>query len=234
MAGPLSIGADSRPIMAPSILSADPLNIGRSLDLLKGEHDWIHVDIMDGHFVPNLSYGPSLVSACRKRWPDAILDVHLMVVPPEDFIEPFASAGASILTVHQESTPHIHRVLQRIRDLGCSAGVTLNPGTPVELLKPVLHLADLVLVMSVDPGFGGQSFIHDSLEKIRLLCCWREAFAHGFVVEADGGLGLDNVRQVTAAGCDVIVAGSSIFHSPDPAGALRDIRSRAREGLLSV
>ncbi len=234
MAGPLSVAAASRPVIAPSILSADLLNIERSVDMLKGEHDWIHVDIMDGHFVPNLSYGPSLVSACRKRWPDAILDVHLMVVPPENFIESFASAGASILTVHQEATPHIHRVLKRIRDLGCSAGVTLNPGTPVELLKPVLHLADLVLVMSVDPGFGGQSFIPEAIEKIRLLCCWREAFAHSFIVEVDGGLGLDNVRLVTSAGCDAIVAGSSIFHTPDPARAVREIRLKAREGVLSV
>ncbi|MDO9509353.1 MAG: ribulose-phosphate 3-epimerase [Thermovirgaceae bacterium] len=234
MAGPLPVVTCSRPIIAPSILSADPLDIAGSVDLLKGEHDWIHMDIMDGHFVPNLSYGPSLVSACRKRWPNAVLDVHLMVVPPEDFIEPFALAGASILSVHHEATPHIHRVLQRIRDLGCSAGVTLNPGTPVELLKPVLHMADLVLVMSVNPGYGGQFFIPEVLEKIRLLCCWREAFEHSFLVEVDGGLGLDNVRQVTAAGCDVLVAGSSIFNSPDPARMVREMRAKAREGIISV
>lgn len=234
MAGPLPVDNGSRPLVAPSLLSADPLDIAGSVEMLGSDYDWIHMDIMDGHFVPNLSYGPSLVSACRKRWPELVLDVHLMVIPPEDFIELFASAGASILTVHQEATPHIHRVLQRIRDLGCWAGITLNPGTPAEILKPVLHMVDLVLVMSVNPGFGGQSFIPEVLKKTRLLCCWREAFGHRFLIEVDGGLELNNVRQATESGCDVIVAGSSIFDSSDPAGIVREIRVKAREGIISV
>ena len=234
MAGPLPVNSYSRPIIAPSLLAADPLDIAGSVELLQGEFDWIHMDIMDGHFVPNLSYGPSLVSACRKKWPESFLDVHLMVSPPEDFLESFSEAGASLLTVHQEATPHIHRVLQRIRDLRCLAGITLNPGTSVELLKPVLHLVDLVLVMSVNPGFGGQSFLPGVLEKARLLCCWREAFEHRYLIVVDGGICLDNVEIVSQSGCDVIVAGSSIFGSPDPATTVREMRARAREGIDSV
>lgn len=234
MAGPLPVDNGSRPLIAPSLLSADPLDIAGSVGMLRGDYDWLHMDIMDGHFVPNLSYGPSLVSACRKKWPESVLDVHLMVTPPEDFVELFASAGASILTVHQEATPHIHKVLQRIKDLGCWAGITINPGTSAEVLKPVLHMVDLVLVMSVNPGFGGQSFIYETLEKTRLLCCWREAFEHRFLIEVDGGLGPANVRQATESGCDVIVAGNSIFSSSDPAGMVREIRVKAREGIISV
>ena len=210
MAGPISVDSVSRPIIAPSLLAADPLDIAGSIELLQGGFDWMHMDIMDGHFVPNLSYGHSLVSACRRRWPGSFLDVHLMVVPPENFLESFSEAGASLLTVHQEATPHIHRVLQRIRDLGCLAGITLNP------------------------GFGGQPFLPEVLEKARLLCCWREAFEHRYLIEVDGGIGLDNVKMVTQSGCDVIVAGSSIFSSSDPAGTVREMRTRAREGIDSV
>jgi len=124
--------------------------------------------------------------------------------------------------------------LQKIRDIGCWAGITINPGTPAEILKPVLNMVDLVLVMSVNPGFGGQSFIPEVLEKTRLLCCWREAFGHRFMIEVDGGLGHDNVRHVTESGCDVIVAGNSIFSSTDPAGMIREMRARAQEGIISV
>lgn len=230
MAGPLPVKTGPGPVIAPSLLSADPLDIAGSVGLLNGEHDWLHLDVMDGHFVPNLSYGPSLVKACRTRWPETVLDVHLMVEKPEHFIASFAAAGASILTIHQEVTPHLHRALQMIRDLGCSPGVTINPATPVEVLKPVLGLVDLVLIMSVNPGFGGQVFISETLEKTRLLCCWREAFGHRFLVEMDGGLGRDNAKQVFSAGCDVIVAGSSIFNTPQPSETIREIRARALEG----
>ncbi|HRV71290.1 MAG TPA: ribulose-phosphate 3-epimerase [Thermovirgaceae bacterium] len=230
MAGSLPVkGCPGRKI-APSILSADPLDIAGSIKRLEGEHDWIHLDIMDGHFVPNLSYGPSLVEACRKKWPEAVLDVHLMVEKPENFIEPFAAAGSTIITVHQEATVHLHRTLQRIVDLGCTPGVTLNPGTPVELLKPVLPLVGLVLVMSVNPGFGGQKFVSAVLEKVRLLCCWREAYGYEYLVEVDGGLGPENSALVSSAGCDVLVAGSAIFNSPDPAGVIREMRAKALEG----
>jgi len=187
---------------------------------------------MDGHFVPNLSFGPALVEACRRRWPDTVIDVHLMVEKPENLLEAFAKAGSTVLTIHQEATPHLHRVLQEIRDLGCSPGVTLNPGTPVETLRPVLGLVDLVLVMSVNPGFGGQSFIPGSLEKARLLCCWREALGCDYLVEIDGGIGPDNAAQVVAGGCDVLVAGSAVFNSPKPFEAVRKIRARALEGVL--
>ena len=136
MAGPLPVKGMERPIIAPSLLSANPLDIGGSVDSLKEEYDWLHLDVMDGHFVPNLSYGPALVEACRKRWPDSVIDVHLMVEKPERFLEVFAKAGSTVLTVHQEATPHLHRVLQEIRNLGCSPGVTLNPGTSMETLRP--------------------------------------------------------------------------------------------------
>ena len=232
MAGPLPVKGMERPIIAPSLLSANPLDIGGSVDSLKEEYGWLHLDVMDGHFVPNLSYGPALVEACRKRWPDSVIDVHLMVEKPERFLEVFAKAGSTVLTVHQEATPHLHRVLQEIRDLGCSPGVTLNPGTSMETLRPVLGLVDLVLVMSVNPGFGGQAFIPESLEKTRLLCCWKKAFCYDYLVEIDGGIGPDNATQVVAGGCDVLVAGSAIFNVPDPYEAVREIKARALEGVL--
>ena len=232
MAGPLSVRGKERPIIAPSLLSADPLDIGGSVDSLREGFDWLHLDVMNVHFVTNLSYCPALIETCRRRWPDTVIDVHLMVEKPGYFLEAFAKAGSTVLTVHQEATPHLHRVLQEIRDLGCSPGVTLNPGTPVETLTAVLGLVDLVLVMSVNPGFGGQAFIPGSLEKARLLCCWREVLGCDYLVEIDGGIGPDNAARVVAGGCDVLVAGSAIFNTPEPHEAVREIRARALEGVL--
>lgn len=226
MAGSLPLG---KVFLAPSLLSADPLSMAESIVRLGDEHDWLHLDIMDGHFVPNLSYGPALLKALRKRYPEAIIDTHLMVTPPEDFIEPFAAQKPDYLTVHVEATPHIHRVLQRIRDLGCRPGVSLNPGTPVEWLRPILHLVDLVLVMSVNPGFGGQSFIPEVLSKVKDLCCWRAADGLDFLVEMDGGLGVQNIARVVEAGCDVVVAGSAVFGTEDPAATLRLMRQKSEE-----
>lgn len=216
-------------LLAPSLLSADPLSMAESIALLEEEHDWLHLDIMDGHFVPNLSYGPALLKALRKRYPEALIDTHLMVIPPEDFIESFAVQRPDYLTVHVEATPHLHRVLQRIRDLGCRPGVSLNPGTPVEWIRPVLHLVDLVLIMSVNPGFGGQSFIPEVLSKVKDLCRWRAADDLDFLVEMDGGLGLQNIARVAGAGCDVVVAGSAVFGTENPAETLRLMRKKSEE-----
>ena len=217
------------PLIAPSLLSADPLRIQEGIASLDGEYDWLHLDIMDGHFVPNLSYGASLLKSLRAALPEAVLDVHLMVEPPENFIASFLQWKPDFLVVHQEATPHLHRVLQAIRQGGSRPGVALNPGTAVETLRPVLPFVDLVLVMSVNPGFGGQAFIPEVLSKTRALCQWREAAKLEFLVEMDGGLGATNVAEVVRGGCDVVVAGNAIFGEADPASAARQLRKRARE-----
>lgn len=221
----------NEPVIAPSLLSAPPLELGRALESLEGETEWLHLDIMDGHFVPNLSYGPELVRALRSFREKAILDVHLMVEKPERFIGSFAAAGADYLTIHVEATPHLHRALEMIRLEGCRPAVTLNPGTPVEWLKPVLHMVDLVLVMSVNPGFGGQAFIGETLEKVRSLFRWRAALECSYLIEMDGGLGLDTVEGAIQAGCDIIVAGSAVFGAKDPAEMVRALRKRALEAI---
>lgn len=206
MAGKISL-KNKGLIIAPSLLSADPLAVSESINSLGGLHDWIHVDVMDGHFVPNISYGPALVSALKKRYPAEVLDVHLMVDSPENFIEPFAEAGADYLTVHVESTRHLHRLLCRIKELGCKPGVTLNPATPVEIIRPVLHLVDMVLVMSVNPGFGGQKFIPTTIEKIKEV---RE-ISSTVDIQIDGGITDTTIKPCIEAGANIFVAGSFVF-----------------------
>lgn len=218
-------------LIAPSILSADPLAIGASIDSLKGRGDWIHLDIMDGHFVPNLTYGPMLLRALRRRYVDAVIDAHLMVTPTENFLDMFLLEKPDILSIHVETTLHLHRALSMIREKGVRPGVVVNPGTPVSLIEPVLHLVDVVLLMSVNPGFGGQSFIPQELSKAVTLCQWRAARNLDFLIEMDGGLGEATLPEALRAGVDVAVMGNALFGTPDPAATADRMKTIAMEVL---
>lgn len=218
-------------VLSPSILSADPLALAGSVDKLQGEEDWLHVDIMDGHFVPNLTFGPSTLKALKKKYPDKIMDVHIMAEPAEQFVEMFLGAGADILTVHCESARHLHRSIDLIKQGGAAAGVAIDPGTPLSMVEPVLHDADLVLVMSVDPGFGGQKFISESFTRIKELFRMRTARNGSYMIECDGGIGADNVADVIGQGCDAVVCGSAVFGAVDPMVAAREIKKRGDQAV---
>ncbi len=221
----------SRIEIAPSILAANFARLGDEIKSVEqGGAEVIHVDVMDGHFVPNISIGIPVVASLRKatRLP---LDVHLMIEQPEEYIEEFVRAGADRVLVHQEATPHLDRALAMIRELGAQAGAVINPSTPVAMLSEVLDKVDTVLVMSVNPGFGGQKFIPRAIEKIRQLNDWRGRYNAGFRIEVDGGVELENIGDLAQAGANTFVAGTSIFLTPDPAEAARQLRKFATEAL---
>lgn len=223
------------PVLAPSILAADFSKLGEQVKTCADAGiKWLHCDIMDGHFVPNISYGPGVVGAVRDTLPDAFLDVHLMIEHPDRYLEDYADAGADLISVHYEACPHLHRTIQSIRQLGCMAGVVVNPATSVELLRPILSDVDLVLIMSVNPGFGGQRFIESSYDKVRRLAVIREEEQHSFLIEIDGGVGPDNIQKLTEAGVDVHVAGSSVFKADDIPARIAELQKKALSGTQKV
>jgi len=217
--------SERRHLLAPSILSADFGRLGAEVEAVtQADADWIHVDVMDGHFVPVITLGPSITAAVG-RHTDLPLDVHLMIEKPERHLEAFAQAGAAVLTVHQEVCPHLHMTLRTIRSLGCKAGVSINPGTPLSVLEPVLDCLDLVLVMTVNPGWGGQSAIPSAIAKVaRLRARLTELGLDDVLIEVDGGVKVDNITDFAAA--DVLVSGSGIFKSADYAATIAAMRDR--------
>jgi ribulose-phosphate 3-epimerase len=217
--------------IAPSILASNFAKLGEDVRAVEqGGADLLHLDVMDGHFVPNISIGLPVVASLHKatRLP---LEVHLMIERPEEYIERFIQAGASRVLIHQEATVHLDRALTMIRELGAQAGAVINPATPVATLTDVFDKVDTVLVMSVNPGFGGQKFIPGAFEKIRQLNRWRAQYNGGFRIEVDGGVEAKNTAELAKAGTNTFVAGTSIFHTPDPAAAVRQIRKLASDAL---
>jgi ribulose-phosphate 3-epimerase len=219
------------PVLAPSILAADFSKLGDQIqECLDAGITWIHCDIMDGHFVPNISYGPSIVKSVRGVAPDAFLDVHLMIENPDQYIEDFADAGADLISVHYEACPHLHRTLQNISQNGCMTGVVINPATSVDVIKPVLPIVDLVLVMSVNPGFGGQKFIESSYQKVEELRKIKLDEDLNFLIEIDGGVSLKNIEKLAKAGTDILVAGSSVFKTDDIPSQIEALTAKAESG----
>ena len=218
-------------VIAPSILSANFATLGAEVDaVLAAGADWVHFDVMDNHYVPNLTIGPLVCEALRKHGVTAPIDVHLMVEPVDRIIPDFAKAGASMITFHPEASRHAHRTIQLIRSHGCQAGIVLNPATPVDVLEWVLGDIDMVLLMSVNPGFGGQAFIPSALEKLRRVRQMIDASGRAVRLEIDGGVKADNIAEIAAAGADTFVAGSAIFNAPDYA----DVIGRMKDAVAGV
>ncbi len=219
-----------KPLLAPSLLSADFTRLGEALGMIEAAGAGVaHVDVMDGRFVPNITIGMPVVEAMRgaTKLP---LDCHLMIVEPLRYATEFVKAGADWVSVHQEADPHLHRTLRAIRDAGAKAGVVLNPSTPIETLVDVVGDFDFVLLMSVNPGFGGQSFIPRVLDKVRRLDALRAERQTPFLIEVDGGVSLKNAKDLVAAGADVLVAGNAVFKAPDPKQAIRDLQAEMEKG----
>ena len=215
--------------IVPSILASDFTRLGEQIaSVERGGANMLHVDIMDGHFVPNLTVGPPVVK-CIRKITKMTLDVHLMITDPDRYAPVFIEAGADQVSVHQEACHHLDRTLRMIQGEGAKAGVVLNPATPVTMLEDVLEVADYVLLMSVNPGFGGQAFIPRSLHRVRALERRRSELGAGFAIEIDGGVTRENLADIVRAGCDWVVAGSTICHSPDPAARVAEMRQIARE-----
>lgn len=213
------------PIISPSLLAADFGNLARDVEMLnRSSADWMHLDVMDGVFVPNISFGFPVMQAIANvaRKP---LDVHLMTVQPERYIENVKDLGARIMNVHVEASPHLHRTIQQIHSAGMLAGATLNPSTPVEMLEDVIEDLDLVLIMSVNPGFGGQKFIEHSLKKVEKLRGMIDSCGSGALIEVDGGVNVDNAPLLVKAGADALVAGSAVFNAPDPEAEIEALKS---------
>jgi ribulose-phosphate 3-epimerase len=220
-------------LIAPSLLAADFTRLDRDVAMVEQSRaDWLHLDVMDGRFVPNISFGMFIVQAIRKISAKP-LDVHLMIVEPERYIEQFRAAGADIITVHYEACHHLHRTIQQIKDTGAKAGVALNPHTSVELLEDVLEDLDLVCIMSVNPGFGGQKFIYRSIPKIGRLRQMAEERNLYPLIEVDGGVGLQNAEKILQAGADVLVAGSSVFGAENPTDAIARMKDIGQEAMQS-
>ncbi|MET3928937.1 ribulose-phosphate 3-epimerase [Lysobacter sp. OAE881] len=219
-------------VIAPSILSANFAKLGEEVDnVLKAGADWVHFDVMDNHYVPNLTIGPMVCEALRKHGVTAPIDVHLMVEPVDRIVPDFAKAGATLISFHPEASAHVHRTIQLIKSHGCQAGLVLNPATPVDALEWVLEEVDMVLLMSVNPGFGGQGFIPSALEKLRRVRKMIDATGKPIRLEIDGGVKADNIAEIAAAGADTFVAGSAIFNATDYAdviGRMKDAVSKVR------